>query len=1004
LISYQADAWLPYIAAKLKPKSYKQFDKAAQCTTCEMLTRIILPHVYNSYGALALAWSPKTSRDHDLADTWRQAFAAGLDMAPFYGDVSYFTHALRPVTAGHPTYTSPSVRVRLSGPSTFTFEFDSDDVLVFEAQCALMRSKTGKNSDSTMGQLHAALSQYTDYIGTNITWSGNKSFHYHISFDPEPIVAANPVLMGADPREGLMQHWDRLKNIVLPILNLRDPSGEMIQPDNATRAPEQYRRMPLGGREIGEFSKGNFFDMPLGTRTTQVVLWESYRKNALKGATAQFFRENLFTTAQGAERAAANKQKVASKVRAATGVMGAIYSPEQQGYFGKKLGEIFTAYPKFSHFTHQAGEWRAMFLNHDQDGNAASVMREGFGSVAVMGSNPLDLQSGKPHLGRTLGEAMAEWSDEYRRLMTPTRDGMPFDGDEDYDDPDMPVVDHVKIGIGHVTGPSDREQLFLKHAISRDTTFKETKRFFLDVLMTSTRIWVKGPEGSRKTITLMEILPRYLDLEAHNGRSRRAMFAFCDYVGAREKCEAFNELQAEKGTQYRGIVIKSFSKLYDEVVAELGLEKISVTEAGKRNHVSHWEAIRREQPAVVTRMAEIHDALYRTLKLGQCHVFFSVHDVAENWSTCPMSRKMWGRDFFRHLAQGFEDRDLEAIKDTHLSVLVHDEISFGQVLCTQPKAIVDWVRAMVHAEPRIWTGTKTSLADTLDSFDHYSLKNPPPSTSRDKYLPVDFNLAREVAHLGVDQWEELTLTADGAYPENNPNLPIYTRCVQDDHRWVVKPRMWWQGHGANTIIALTTEMLPTACIERADPNWWDVFALETQIARDVVDVYLASLNADNMLETCREFQTKICPATPDSVLVISDCLKDQISKCRTHISARGANSYIGKHVLQTMSFMHPDQHEVMLALNAYTGRNDCVALYHLDRFNQSAGRNLGFRLQGEASHTLAANRRLYKWLKDCQGWFFTRYDLVAHHDARHREYMRSEVAARQSDSRDPNTP
>jgi hypothetical protein len=84
----------------------------------------------------------------------------------------------------------------------------------------------------------------------------------------------------------------------------------------------------------------------------------------------------------------------------------------------------------------------------------------------------------------------------------------------------------------------------------------------------------------------------------------------------------------------------------------------------------------------------------------------------------------------------------------------------------------------------------------------------------------------------------------------------------------------------------------------------------------------------------------------------------------THARARGSNDLIGKNVAQTKTFMTPDQYEKLQALNAWTGRSDLVGLYHIDEFNQSAGRNLGFRRRGDVQHHLLINLRLFEVLLD----------------------------------------
>jgi hypothetical protein len=78
----------------------------------------------------------------------------------------------------------------------------------------------------------------------------------------------------------------------------------------------------------------------------------------------------------------------------------------------------------------------------------------------------------------------------------------------------------------------------------------------------------------------------------------------------------------------------------------------------------------------------------------------------------------------------------------------------------------------------------------------------------------------------------------------------------------------------------------------------------------------------------------------------------------THMAARGSNALIERSILQTMTFMTPDEYEQMQTLNAWTGRRDLVGLRHVDEFNHSAGRNLSFRRGGDVEHYVLVQWRL----------------------------------------------
>ena len=97
---------------------------------------------------------------------------------------------------------------------------------------------------------------------------------------------------------------------------------------------------------------------------------------------------------------------------------------------------------------------------------------------------------------------------------------------------------------------------------------------------------------------------------------------------------------------------------------------------------------------------------------------------------------------------------------------------------------------------------------------------------------------------------------------------------------------------------------------------------------------------------------------------------------KTHIGAKGSNAFIGKDIIQTMVAMVPEQYAFYEALNAWTGRDDLVRLRHLDEFNQTAGRNLGFRAPATGptpAHILLINRRLFESLVPLMG--YARYEM-----------------------------
>ena len=84
----------------------------------------------------------------------------------------------------------------------------------------------------------------------------------------------------------------------------------------------------------------------------------------------------------------------------------------------------------------------------------------------------------------------------------------------------------------------------------------------------------------------------------------------------------------------------------------------------------------------------------------------------------------------------------------------------------------------------------------------------------------------------------------------------------------------------------------------------------------------------------------------------------------------------------------PTEYERVQALNAWMRRSDACLLRHLDEFNQTAGRNLGFRGREGVEHHLLVNPRLLGLLmQDALGQ--SRYDLRVHMDTGQRYRLKA---------------
>lgn len=930
---YFHDLFRDYYAPHLTKYELNQFLAAVDAPSSEFLDEIIKPMAYdevtNTYMSIDSVITNE-GRPHYTARDCVNGVAEWCHQA-------YFNNVLRIAHPNDDDFNHPSDRLVMAPYFILTFEYDSKELAFFQQQLSWFRCAK-KPMDAPIGQFVRHLrANYLDFVGLNVTYSGNKSFHYHFVFSTHLLAARTPTPTSL--RHGFIKAWEALRIEMATFPALAIPAT--ISPDPAIKIGEAYRRLPGGMRLVGA---GHFFNLPEGTPVPQLTMWESITTRAgPKSATSLFDPANFTLTSIPK----AGGKKSSTPVEFIPGSNEIAYCEEQ-------MAAIFNGdpvWPKFAGFFESRGELRAGFTNAPSDKRPQSYMGEAFRTVMIQGSNPYSLTNGDfgtkmPRLPKSLGEMITLWSTEYRqRLMAP--------------------------------GGRQRtqvEQDFADNASDRDAAMTAVGKV-LDTLVTKDMAetaahFVSAPEGISKSRSLIANTPRFLKLLQLKGLPPLIMFAFGNYDMAYEKAAEFDREHPHPrfGFKMKALVLPSFSRLYKETCRTLKVKEITLDQAVNLNAKSVTDAIHQHQPEVIDEMRKFYRGLHAKME-GKLPIIFTVHDVAHDWIKTTQTRLMFAPSFWNpHLDDNA--KRMAAREDTKLGLLIHDEVSPENLTVAVRGETLAWIDELSQAKdpsnPRrkLWPkgGAQTRL---YDAFTTYATTNPPP-------FPLTFEEAVSIREIKPEQWDLVTTANSHEYgvrTDNNPDhVDIYGATA--GQLWGIHTREWATTSAHRTLV-LTTERVPTAIVRRIGQPWV-ITELDTPaITKDVVEVRagrdVTSANIGKVVAAIRQEFPGIF-AIGNKIAHVFDT--------KTHASAKGSNAYMGKDLVQAMTAMPPEQYAYYEALNAWCGRDDLIRLRHLDEFNQTAGRNLGFRAPRtgpKPKHILLINRRLFESLTGLLA--YARYEM-----------------------------
>jgi hypothetical protein len=466
----------------------------------------------------------------------------------------------------------------------------------------------------------------------------------------------------------------------------------------------------------------------------------------------------------------------------------------------------------------------------------------------------------------------------------------------------------------------------------------------------NTHVLMRGPQGCGKSTTVMRRIPTIY--ENHPGV---IFFSSPSIMQAREKIETFERLN--KDERFVPFLYLSVTALYKQLCPSSDwLDHTEILEEGG----SSWlHAIYKQQQDVYKAMYTYRRRLHDLRAEGKIPVLFGTHETIRQHASEGMTRLFYALSFSDHWFETMSLQDRESWRNRLLGQncihrVIVDEVTAHDLVSIHPAEVVEWVQ---QCAADIGFDSIFDIAERFSKFQAYLTKHPCKN--------MTWNLLLEVLKCEF-MGENIVNVSDREVPFDDKD-GIYARMV--GQRYYVRSRGWWNDFFRVTM--LTTEAVPTRIIEAIDGEAasrgedqddrfkvYD-FALPDS-ARDTVTIELQrACKKESLPELVRAYHEQDSDAE-----IIADMVKTRISEfaITTHTSAKGSNSYMGSNITSFYNAPSPALFGELAALNTRFGRSDLVRLFYIDRFDQTCGRNRGFRGEQGRDHKAVLPPRLHSWL------------------------------------------
>ncbi|WP_135080563.1 hypothetical protein [Terasakiella sp. SH-1] len=273
--------------------------------------------------------------------------------------------------------------------------------------------------------------------------------------------------------------------------------------------------------------------------------------------------------------------------------------------------------------------------------------------------------------------------------------------------------------------------------------------------------------------------------------------------------------------------------------------------------------------------------------------------------------------------------------------IIYDEVKTEDLMHRYPAGQVKLVRKMSKRF------AKLSPSEQLQAYNSVAPEH------------MTFDEARKIGNLKFTEKHLKTVdTSREGYGVNNTDDSPY-RAI-NGNKYYVKFQDWWRKEEKTRITFLTTEYRIIRAMENM-PNGPLVLNFDRPDLFDRNEITL-NLILDNRAnrEKTDELVADMKEKHPNGAIITNMSDDDDAT---THDTAKGSNSFNQDGIKSVTAIYHmlsPNQYEQLLIENAVFGTKDMVKLFHLDQFNQTSGRSLGFRHNPNITTQAIMSKRLWR--------------------------------------------